>query len=205
MRILPDPYVLAFLLAAGVAVLLCFNRLLTALQGFVACLHGLNGTHEMLGNAYVCDSVRMLFLLLLPFLALVLVVTGISAFGYFWTLAALFGLWLFRKLVYLTVGWLTSRPHAVRSVERTGYAFAVPMILLASLAAVLVWLVPDTPRWLSWGWVGLVAVVAYVLYVRRSFSLILTAGFSPFFWVLYLCGLEILPFCVVVNILMHGN
>ena len=205
MRLMPDPYVLGFLLAVGVVVLLCYNRMLAALRGSVACLHGMNGTQEMLGNGYVCDSVRMMFLLLVPFLALTFVVTGFSVRGYFWTLAALFGLWVFRKLVYLTIGWLSSRPLAVRSVERTGYAFAVPMILLSCVAAVLVWLVPDTPHWLSWGWLGLLAAVSFFLYARRSFSLILSAGFSPFFWVLYLCGLEILPICVVVNILMHGN
>ena len=205
MRELPDPYILAFLLADGVALLLLFNRLLAAVRGSVSCLHGMNGTTEMLGNGYICDSARMMFLLLIPFYALTFVVTGLSSVGYLWTLAAFLGLWLFRKLVYRTVGWLGSRPSALRAVERTGYAFGVLAILLSCLIAVLVWLIPATPRWVSWGWVGLVAVVAFLFYVRRSFSLIFSAGFSPFFWVLYLCGLEFLPICVVVNLLINGN
>ena len=205
MRELPDPYVLAFLLATGVALLLLYNRLLAAVQGSASCLHGMNGTTEMLGNGYLCDSVRMMFLLLIPFYALAFVVTGLSSVGYFWTLAAFLGLWLFRKLVYWTVGWLSSRPAVMRSVERTGYAFGVAAILLSCVVAVVVWLVPATPLWLRWGWMGLVAVVAFLFYARRSFSLIFSAGFSPFFWVLYLCGLEILPICVVVNLLINGH
>jgi len=205
MRVLPDPYILALLLADGMVVLLCFNRLLAAIRGSLACLHGINGTIEMLGNGYVCDSVRILFLLLIPFYALTFVVTGLSSVGWLWTLAAFYGLWLFRKLVCLTVGWLGGRPSVIRSVERTGYAFAVTAMLLSCLSAVLAWLLPQTPLWVTWGWIGLVAVLAFFFYVRRSFSMIFSAGFSPFLWVLYLCGLEILPICVVVNLLIHGN
>ena len=64
MRELPDPYVLAFLLLAAVALMLSYNRLLVAVRGGVSCLHGLNGTQEMLGNKYICSSVRLAFFLL---------------------------------------------------------------------------------------------------------------------------------------------
>ena len=76
MRELPDPYVLAFLLLAAVALMLSYNRLLVAVRGGVSCLHGLNGTQEMLGNKYICSSVRLAFFLLVPFYALTLVLAG---------------------------------------------------------------------------------------------------------------------------------
>ena len=205
MRVLPDPYVLAFLLTVGLVVLICYNRLLAAMGGSFACYHSQNSTTEMLGNTYVVDSVRLMALLLLPFYALSFVVTGVSVVGYAWTLAALFGLWLLRKLICLMMGWLTSRRADFRALERIGYGVSVWMILVSLLAALVAWLIPETPRWLLLGWMGLAMAVALFTYFRRGLSLFFRAGFSPLFWVLYLCGLEILPACVVVNILMHGN
>ena len=205
MREQPDPYILAFLLLAGVALLLAYNRLLAAVRGGWSCVHGVNGTEEMLGNLYICDSIRLSFLLLVPFYALALVVTGLSTIGYVWTLAALVLLCLFRKLIYALMGWLGGRTHAFRSVERMGYALGV-LVMLASVPAILLgWLVPETPRWLLLLLLGLPAVAGAFLYARRGFSLIFQTEFSLFFWVLYLCALEFLPICVVVNRMIHGN
>ena len=205
MRELPDPYVLAFLLLAGVALLLAYNRLLAAIRGGCSCLHGLNGTVEMLGNLYICNSVRVSFLLLVPFYALALVVSDLSTVGYAWTLAALVALLLFRKLVYSLMGWLGGRTLAFRSVERMGYALGVLVMLASAPAILLGWLVPETPRWLLLLLLALPAVVGGFLYARRGFSLIFQTEFSLFFWVLYLCALEFLPICVVVNQLINGN
>ena len=202
---MPDPFVLAFLLAVGLVVLLGYNRLVTAIRGSYACCHGWYGTQEMLGNLYVVDSIRMIFVLLIPFYALAFVVTGVSAAGYLWTLAALALLWLFRKAVYFLSGWLTSRRTAFRSLELAGYAVFLPMILLSLVAALLAWLVPASPAWLLRGWIGVAAAAGFGLYYLRGRSLFLHAGFSRLSWFLYFCGLEILPISVVVNFLMHGN
>lgn len=205
MRTLPDPYVLAFLLAAGLALLLLYNRLLAAVRGSLACFRGQNGTQEMLGNQYVCDSVRVSLLVLVPFYALALVAGGLSTVGYFQTLAALLLLWLFRKLFCLLLGWLSARPSLFRVVERTGYAVWVLAMLVSLLAALLGWLVPQTPRPVLLALLAVPAAAGFAVYVRRGLSFFLQAEFSPFFWVLYLCALEILPICVVVNRLIHGN
>ena len=205
MRELPDPYLLAFLLADGISLLLAYSRLTAAVRGGCACLRGFNGTQEFLGNNYICTSVRLVIVLLLPFYVLSLTLTGLSAAGYVWTMAAMVLLWLFRKLVCRLAGWLSSRQAAFRSVERTGYALWV-LVMLASLPALLSgWLLPETPRWLLWPMLALPVALGLFFYFRRGLSRLLQTGFSPFFWVLYLCALEILPICVVVNRLINGN
>ena len=103
------------------------------------------------------------------------------------------------------LGWLTGRPSGFRSLERVSYALGLLMMLCAMPAVLLVWLVPATPVWLLQGWLAVLAVAAFLVYLRRGSSMNSQTGFSVFFWVLYLCGLELLPICVVVNILMHGN
>lgn len=205
MRILPDPYILAFLLADCLVLLLCYNRLLAAIQGGAACFHSYHSTLEMLGNKYLCTSVRIILLILLPLYAMTLTFTGLSTAGFAWTLAALVALLLFRKAVLLLLGWLSSRQSAFRALERTGYAVAVLGMFVSLLAALAVWLAPALPHWLTWGWLGLVALVCVFFYIWRGNSIILSTGFSVFYWVLYLCTLEFLPICVVVNILINGD
>lgn len=205
MRVLPDPYVLAFLLAVGLALLLCYNRLLSALRGSAACFHSNHSTEEMLGDNYVCDSIRLVFLLLLPFYAMALTVTGCSKLGFLWTLVALVALVLFRRVISLLMGWLSSRKGAFRALSRVGMAFAVLGMLISMLAPLAAWLIPATPRWVLWGWLALTAALCIVFYIRRGSAIILSTGFSIFFWVLYLCALEFLPICVVVNIMINGN
>ena len=202
---MPDPYVLAFLLVVGTALLVLYSRLIAAIQGSVASYRGLYSTQEMLGNNYLCDSVRMIFLLLLPFYALTLVVSGVSSLGFFMTLALLVLLWLFCKMASMMLGWLSSRQGAMRSVEITGYAVSIIAMLVSLAACIIGWLVPAVPHKLLAGFLAVVAAIGFFVYSRRSFSLILSTGFSPFFWVLYLCALNFLPICVAVNILINGN
>ena len=126
MRVLPDPYVLAFLLADALALLLCYNRLLSALKGSAACFHSFHSTQEMLGNNYVCASVRIIFFLLQPFYALTLCMTGLSSLDFAWTLVALLGLVLLRKLVrpqaflYIMIGFFLVANILVESWLRHG-------------------------------------------------------------------------------------
>ena len=205
MRELPDPYVFAFLLLCSGFLLFFYNRLMAAVRASAACFRSPHATMEMLGNKYLCDSVRISLALLVPFYALTLTVTGASRLGYFWTLLVLVLLGAFWKLAGLAVGWLSSREAAFRSVERMGHAVAVLVMLVSLLAAVVGWLVPQTPDWVLWSFLGLVAAAGAILYGWRGFFIIFQTGFSPFFWVLYLCSLNFLPVCVVVNRLLHGN
>ena len=66
MRVLPDPFVLAVLLVDAVLLLLAFDRLLAALRAGIACFKSFYSTEEMLGNKYLCNSVRQTYFLLLP-------------------------------------------------------------------------------------------------------------------------------------------
>jgi len=205
MRALPDPFVLAVLLVDVLALLFFFSRLPASFRAVKACAHSDYSTAEALGNNYLCNSVRLCCLLLLPLYALTLVVTDVSVLGFGWTLALLALLVLFRPLACLTMGWLGSQQATFRALERVSEVVLVG-VMAVSLPALLVgWLVPSTPRWLLWGYLAVVAAAGALLYVWRGTSIILQKRFSSFFWVLYLCGLEFLPICVVANILINGN
>lgn len=205
MRVLPEPYMLAVLLLDAVLLLLLYERLLAALRAAADCYRNPYSTREFLGNNYLCLSVRQVFVLLLPFYAGTLVTTGVSRVGFGWTLTLLVALALFRLLACRTLGWLTSRNGTFRSLERVNEAVCVLAIFTSLPCFILGWLAPGVPHWLLWGALSLIAATAAAVYVWRGTQIIFSGQFSICYWVLYLCALEFLPICVVVNILMHGN
>ena len=205
MRVLPEPYVLAVLLLDAVLMLLLFERMLSAFRAAMDCCRDPYSLREYLSNRYLRSSVREALTLLIPFYAITLVSTGVSRVGFGWTLAALAALALFRMLANRTLGWLTSRKPTFRALERLNEALCVLAIFASLPFFVLGWLVPACPQGLLWGALAVIAAAAAVMYVWRGSQIILSAQFSIVYWVLYLCALEFLPICVVVNFLMHGN
>lgn len=200
----PDPFVLAFLLAVALAVLLLYNRLVAAVSGASAFFRSEYATSETLGNNYLCGSIGMMFLLLVPFYAVALRRAALGH-GYWQVLAAVCVLFLLRKALLSLMAWLHGDKASLRPVERVGYGVFV-LVALASLLPV-----PLISTFSSNVLIGyriyliIIALAGYILYAVRSFPLILSTGFSSFFWVLYLCTLEILPVCVVANYLLNGN
>ena len=205
MRELPDPFVLAVLMLDAVLLLFFYERLMAALQASVACYRSSYGTREFLGNNYLCASVRQTFVLLIPFYAITLVVTDVSHVGFGWTMVLLVLLALFRLLCCRILGWLTARKTAFQSLERVNEAVCV-LAMAASLPVFLLgWLAPSVPHMVLWILLSAIALFAALVYVWRGSKIILLTQFSIFYWVLYLCALEFLPICVVVNILINGN
>ena len=205
MRELPDPFVLAVLLLDAVLLLLFFERLLAALQASVACYKSTYGTREFLGNNYLCASVRQTCVLLIPFYAITLVVTDVSHVGFGRTMALLVLLALFRLFSCHMLGWLTARKSAFQSLERVNEAVCVLAMSVSLPVFLLGWLAPSVPHTVLWILLSVIALSAALVYVWRGSKIILATQFSIFYWVLYLCALEFLPICVVVNILINGN
>lgn len=205
MRELPDPFVLAVLLLDAVLLLLFFERLLAALQASVACYKSTYGTREFLGNNYLCASVRQTCVLLIPFYAITLVVTDVSHVGFGRTMALLVLLALFRLFSCRMLGWLTARKSAFQSLERVNEAVCVLAMSVSLPVFLLGWLAPSVTHSVLWILLSVIALSAALVYVWRGSKIILATQFSIFYWVLYLCALEFLPICVVVNILINGN
>lgn len=205
MRELPNPFTLAVLLLDAVLLLLFFERMLAALQASVACFRSSYGTREFLGNNYLCASVRQTLVLLIPFYAITLVVTDVSHAGFGWTMALLVLLAFFRLFCCRMVGWLTARKAAFQSLERVNEAVCVLAISASLPVSLLGWLVPSVPHTVLWILLSAIALFSAIVYVLRGTKIILSTQFSIFYWVLYLCALEFLPICVVVNILINGN
>ena len=201
----PPASVLFFLLAVALTLLLSFSRVVVALRGATFVVRGNNSTMEVLGNKYDCDSIFLSYLLLLPVYALTLLIDGVSSLDYWMTLVVLVALMLFRRICLAVSGWLSGRRGAMRQVSMVGRSIMVPVVLISSLTGLLVRVFPDISRTFIFVLLIVIAAAGYIVYVKRSFDIINSSGFSRFFWFLYLCALDILPICVAVNIMFNGN
>ena len=206
MRELPDPFVLAVLLADSLLLLLFFDRFLTALRAGFACFKDLYSTLEMLGNKSLSNAVPPVFFLLLPFYAETLLLADVSLLDFFSTLGLLLALVLFSWLSCRAMGWLGGDPATFRAVERVAQAVSVVAMAASFVVLMLGWVLPELPRWMLVALLAAMAAVAAAVFVWRGTAIILQNRFSILFWVLYLCALEFLPISVVVNIMMlNGN
>lgn len=200
----PDPFVLVFLLAVSVSVVLLYQRLVTAVAGGLSFVRGSYATQETLGNMYVCNSVELVFFLMVPLYAVALRIAGLGG-GYLWVFGALCAYLLFRRAALAVFGWLSDRKAVVRALDRVGSGIFVLVALLSFVPVPVLVLFPSVILEPYRIYLAIIALIGYILYAVRSLTLISSTGFSSFFWVLYLCTLEILPVCVVVNYLLNGN
>ena len=200
----PDPLVLAFLILAALALILFYDRLVAAVSGGASFFRSVHATGETLGNKYLCNCIILMFLLTVPFYAMALRMSGLGN-GYMWVLGILAGMLLLRKVLLALLGWLSGSQATLREVEKMSYGIFIIVALASFLPAPVLLLFP--PKVLSFYriYLAIIALIGYSVYVKRSLQLISSSGFSCFFWVLYLCTLEILPVCVVVNYLLNGN
>lgn len=200
----PDPFVLGFLLAASLALIILYSRLIAAIAGGVSFFRSTYSTSETLGNKYLCDSILLVYILVVPFYAMALRLAGLGN-GYMWVFGTIAGILLLREAVLALVGWLSGSPATIRAIAKVGYGVFILVALASFLPAPVILLFP--PQVLSFYriYLAIIALIGYIMYVIRSFSLISSTGFSRFYWVLYLCTLEILPVSVVVNYLLNGN
>lgn len=200
----PDPFVLGFLLVMSLLLILLFGRLMAAVAGGVSFVRSAYSTSETLDSKYLCDSIFMMYLVVIPFYAVALRVSGLGG-GYMWVLGAVGVLLLLRKAVYALLGWLSGRQAVIRNVEKVSCGIFILVALLSFLPVPALLLFPPEMRETYRIYLLIILLIGCFFYAKRSLELISSSGFSSFFWVLYLCTLEILPVCVVVNYLMNGN
>lgn len=104
---------------------------------------------------------------------------------------------LVRCLLMRLLGWTIDTPAFTRLIGRTGQDYCVlggliflPLYFVFSFPFVEIGNVLNTC-------LMVLLIVGYFLYLVRTLQIFLSAHFSLFFWILYLCTLEIVPFGVL--------
>jgi len=125
---------------------------------------------------------------------------GLSSPLVFGIVMILFCAWfVFKVLITRVIGWTIDAPAFMNFLGRTGQDFCI----LTGLVFIPFLVVFGSLNGLSGKAVIIAAAViisaGYIIYALRCIRIFLAAGYSVFFWILYLCTLELVPFGVLIH------
>ena len=197
-----DKPVIWLLLASLSIVLVFFRTTVSGLYNSTGLLASENRAKEILLSASAKTSIFVLFLESIPFLAYEVVFSGITEFSYWSVLAIVIAYFIFRHVVFRTIGWLTAKNEGYGQVEKLSFAITALLSFILCVPVAL----PLTGINVSEELFGIIAAVmvslGFLAYFIRGYQIINQSGSSLISWILYLCTLEILPLCVVVTVVV---
>ena len=114
-------------------------------------------------------------------------------------LAFLVALFLSRTILLKIIGWTIDSPAFTNFLNRTAQDFCIltgfvfiPVLLFISILGN-----PSGNGVIIAA--GVAATAGYIIYAYRCARIFLSAGFSLFFWILYLCTFELVHFGVIIQ------
>ncbi|MBP3344011.1 MAG: DUF4271 domain-containing protein [Bacteroidales bacterium] len=120
---------------------------------------------------------------------------------FIYTLLLFASYFLFRYVVCFLLNWVNGRTF-FKYLARVYYTHAILGMLLITVGFVLYMIFPEIGAdILKYYSVTALAAVLLIYFVRGN-QIIISNGFSQFFWILYLCTLEILPLVVLGHVIL---
>ncbi|MFA5848536.1 MAG: DUF4271 domain-containing protein [Bacteroidales bacterium] len=139
----------------------------------------------LLNNNYILDTFQLLpqYFLLLSILCLIT-------------------LWLVRKGIYDLLSWLTKDKNTFKLIERIGYNHVIISVIFSLPAILLKFFWPEIDA--STILIVLIFSVLFVflIYLVRGYQIIISHRYSHFFYILYLCSIELLPIALISNFIL---
>lgn len=110
------------------------------------------------------------------------------------------GYFLFKRLSLYLISWINFNGIFI-TINKIFYSYTVLGILLSFIGIIINIIFNNsnltyTPLYISIG-----MFLAFLLYFIRGYQLIIANGFSHFFYILYLCTLEILPLIFLAHLI----
>jgi hypothetical protein len=128
-------------------------------------------------------------------------------YTYGWMIAPLFFLvfsliYLSRWVVYAFIGWVIRHPKELTFIAQGSRDFVILSAILTlpfPLFSLFSWSTGVAPLTI---WCVFALVLCYLLFLFRTLRHFLYVRFSIFFWILYLCSLEIAPLALFYSLLL---
>ncbi|OFY39403.1 MAG: hypothetical protein A2X18_04715 [Bacteroidetes bacterium GWF2_40_14] len=115
---------------------------------------------------------------------------------------SLFALWLVRKGIYDLLSWLTKDKNTFKLIERIGYNHMIISVIFSLPAILLRFFWPETDA-SSILIVLLISILfVFLIYLVRGYQIIISHRYSHFFYILYLCCIELLPIALISNFIL---
>lgn len=118
------------------------------------------------------------------------------------SLGVMVSYWIFKSLALKFSGWLAKRKQPFLLIGKIGYNH----LILASIVTIPVIIIPIfTPHFnevLLLKVLSICYLLIFTLYFIRVYQILISYHFSHFFYILYLCTVEILPIALFINFLL---
>lgn len=164
---------------------------------------------EKTGLSYIRNVTAWLSLLFIPIALTVTSGTKLkSIYGLFIPnfvpiiLFGIVGIWIIRHLIFRFATYITRDKTTFKLIERISYNYFIVGALI-SLFTLIFRLIAGNIS--SNGMIDSFIIIflsLYILYVFRTFQVIIGSHFSIVFYILYLCAVEILPLSILTNIIL---
>lgn len=117
--------------------------------------------------------------------------------------AVLAGYFIMKTVLLKIIGWTIDAPSFMYFLGKTGQDY----FILTGLAVIglyaIINLFGDKARDMILIAVVITAITGYLLYAIRCIRIFISARYSLFFWILYLCALELMPFAVLLHFVVR--
>lgn len=186
-------------------VALCFpflTNLLDAVGGSFSMLFSEARRRELVCRINFKQSVDVTYIFALLAYTLLLVVSGASHHGTWYTLGVLAGWAILREVILFVVKKRSVNPTVAADTGRFFRSIFILCTLLSGPVAVLPFAAPDTVPVVTTAILGGFAGIALLTYLIKSYKVFLTPKFSHISSLLYLCGLDLLPIAGAVYLLV---
>lgn len=201
-----DKVLILFMLAVSVAAMVLYRRYVEGVSGAASICVSYNRALETFNDRTTMRSILLSFLVSIPLYGYAFLRSGAASVSFWWILAILCALFVSRHVICAVSGWLTNRMEPFKLLEMTSIGCFLLIMVLSVAVLVPMTVFPSAGNRVHLIYLASVFGIGVLIYFARSYRIFVQSGFSSFFWFLYLCGFEILPMCVAVNVLVsNGN
>ncbi len=107
-----------------------------------------------------------------------------------------------KKLIILLLSWLNADKNTFSYIEKVGFNHVIIASIVTFPSLLLKLIVNDSTGELLVYAMIISVIPICILYIVRSYQIIIGQHYSHFFYILYLCGAEILPIILIVHFIL---
>ena len=128
---------------------------------------------------------------------------GIPGYLIFAGIAALFlAYWIFKTVTLRFLGWVTKSNQPFTLIGKMGYNHLIISVIFSFPALIVSLFFPDMKEIILVSMLTVCLLFLYLIYLARTYQAIISYRFSHFFYILYLCIVELLPLALLTNFLL---
>ena len=118
------------------------------------------------------------------------------------SLLIIFVYWLIRKTLYGILSWVTKDKVTFKMIEKIGYNHLIISVIFSLPSILFRFIWPQISDITTLNTLLFCCLIVYCLYIIRGYQIIISHRYSHFFYILYLCGIELLPFAILANLIL---